>query len=120
MVKKYVLVKARNDNYIFVQVATLDAQGIVKPDGETIGVDNYGEIKVLKAPSAKYYEKSDGTQSDKTIEETFNTKLDKQSGSSTNTQVYGVKNGHQIMLNVSDGSTTPFSAIPQYNLSGEL
>ena len=120
MVKKYVLVKARNDNYIFVQVATLDAQGIVKPDGETIGVDNYGEIKVLKAPSAKYYEKSDGTQSDKTIEETFNTKLDKQSGSSTNTQVYGVKNGNQVMLNVSDGTTQPFSAIPQYNLSGEL
>lgn len=47
-------------------------------------------------------------------------KLDKQSGSSTNTQVYGVKNGNQIMLNVSDGSTMPFSAIPQYQLSGEL
>lgn len=87
--EKYVKVKSKTDNYIYVNVATADAVGMVKPDNYTLNVSEDGTLKVRTSPhadyageathaqnaddamKATYYQTSSGTPSSKTINNEF-------------------------------------------------
>lgn len=45
--EKYVKVKSKTDNYIYVNVATADAVGMIKPDDDTLKVSQDGTLRVV-------------------------------------------------------------------------
>ena len=96
--EKYVKVKSKTDNYIYVNVATADAVGMIKPDNDTLKVSEDGTLRVERSPYAEhadhatnaaqaeeayhatnadnamkatYYKTSSGTPSSKTINKEF-------------------------------------------------